>query len=116
MATEGKKLIQSTVRAYHLSPGWVLEFGIRREKKKEKWKTYHNLPLYGKTAAVGVWMRRDGNIDEASVLAHLCGSSVQRTHLCFIPDVVAPPAALEKYKKKTLLSLVLGGSNFINGK
>lgn len=36
VATEGKKLIQRTVRAYHLSPGWVLEFGIRRREKKRK--------------------------------------------------------------------------------
>lgn len=36
VATEGKKLIQSTDRAYHLSPGWVLEFGIRRKKKRKR--------------------------------------------------------------------------------
>lgn len=115
MATEGKKLIQSTVRAYHLSPGWVLEFGIRREKKKEKWKTYHNLPLYGKTAAVGVWMRRDGNIDEASVLAHLWLVGAENASLLH-PGCRCATCCVGKIQKKTLLSLVLGGSNFINGK
>lgn len=72
MATEGKKLIQRTVRAYHLSPGWVSAFGIRRKKtKKKNGKHTTASPCMEKTAAVCVRTCCGENLDEASVSAQL---------------------------------------------
>lgn len=107
VATEGKKLIQSTDRAYHLSPGWVLEFGIRREKKKRKMENipqpssvWKNSSCWCVTASG--WECR-GSIRVGSPV------SVLTTHLCSFASLLHPgcrctTCSVGKIRKNVVIS------------